>query len=107
MFRAFSQTKQAGRKPIIFKEGLEMDRIISSKIKYINIIIVLFLIFGFRYLHPFSTLTPTGMHVLGIFLGVVYGWSTVDLIWPGFFAIISMSFVEGFDFNLNYCWWVW
>lgn len=74
-----------------------MDRIISSKIKYINIIIVLFLIFGFRYLHPFSTLTPTGMHVLGIFLGVVYGWSTVDLIWPGFFAIISMSFVEGFD----------
>ena len=30
-------------------------------------------------------------------MGVVYGWSTVDLIWPGFFAIISMSFVEGFD----------
>ncbi len=74
-----------------------MEKAISSKMKYINIIIVLFLIFGFRYIPPFSTLTPTGMHVLGIFLGVVYGWSTVDLIWPGFFAIISMSFVEGFD----------
>jgi len=76
-----------------------MEKAMSNKIKYVNMIIVLFLIFGFQYLPPFSTLTPTGMHVLGIFLGVVYGWSTVDLIWPGFFAIISMSFVEGFDLN--------
>lgn len=39
------------------------------------------------------------MHVLGIFLGAVYGWSTIDLIWPGFFAIISMGFVEGCDLS--------
>lgn len=71
----------------------------SEKIRYVNILIVLFFMFGFRFLPTFSTLTPTGMHVLGIFLGAVYGWSTVDLIWPGFFAIISMSFVEGYDLN--------
>ena len=70
-----------------------------GKMKYVNIVIVLFLIFGFRFLPPVSTLTPTGMHVLGIFLGCVYGWSTVDLIWPGFFALISMSFVEGYNLN--------
>lgn len=71
----------------------------SEKIRYINILIVLFFMFGFRFLPTFSTLTPTGMHVLGIFLGAVYGWSTIDLIWPGFFAVISMSFVEGYDLN--------
>lgn len=74
-----------------------MTETTTSKMKYIHIIIVLFLIFGFRYLPAISTLTPTGMHVLGIFLGCVYGWSTVDLIWPGFFALISMSFVEGYN----------
>ena len=71
----------------------------SEKIRYINIAVVLLLMFGFRYLPTFSTLTPTGMHVLGIFIGVVYGWSTIDLIWPSFFAVISMSFVEGYDLN--------
>ena len=84
-----------------------MEKAISSKMKYINIIIVLFLIFGFRYIPPFSTLTPTGMHVLGIFLGVVYGWSTVDLIWPGFFCHYFHEFCRRLRFNINYSQRVW
>lgn len=67
--------------------------------KYINMVVVLFFMFLFRYIPPVSTLTPTGMHVLGIFIGAVYGWSTVGLIWPGFFAVISMSFVTGYNLN--------
>ena len=71
----------------------------QEKIKYINAIIVLFFMFGFQFIPPVSSLTSTGMHVLGIFIGCVYGWSTVDLIWTGFFAVISMSFVEGYNLN--------
>ena len=67
--------------------------------KYINMVIVLLFMFLFRYIPPISTLTPTGMHVLGVFIGAVYGWSTVGLIWPGFFAIISMSFITGYNLN--------
>lgn len=69
----------------------------AEKIKYINVAIVLFFIFGFQYVPPIGPLTPMGMHVLGIFLGSVYGWSTVDLIWVGFFATVSMAFVDGFN----------
>lgn len=70
----------------------------KSDIKtYINVFIVLFFMFGFRFLPPVSTLTPTGMHVLGVFIGSVYGWSVINLIWPTFFAITSMFFIEGFD----------
>ena len=68
----------------------------SEKIRYVNIVVVLLLMFGLQFVPPVGPLTPTGMHVLGIFLGVVYGWSVVDLIWPSIFAIISMSFVEGY-----------
>ena len=71
----------------------------SEKIKYINVIVVLFFMFGIQFIPPVSSLTPTVMHVLGVFIGCVYGWSTVDLIWTGFFATISMSFVEGYNLN--------
>lgn len=71
----------------------------QEKIKYINIVVVLFFMFGFQFIPPFSTLTSTGMHVLGIFIGALYGWSTIDLVFPSIFAIISMSFVEGYSLS--------
>lgn len=63
---------------------------------YIKLAIVVFLIFGFRFIPPFGPLTPNGMHVLGIFFGVVIGWSALDIFIPSILALLSMSFVEGF-----------
>lgn len=60
-----------------------------SPVKIVNIAITLFLMFGFGFLPPFSTLTPVGMKVLGVFLGVVYGYSSCDIIWPSLFAVIA------------------
>lgn len=71
----------------------------SEKIKYVNIVLVLFFMFGLRFVPPVGPLTPTGMHVLGIFLGAVFGWSTVDIIWTSILATISMIFVTGYNFN--------
>lgn len=58
-------------------------------IKVINILITLFFMFGFGMLPPFSTLTPVGMKVLGIFIGAVYGFSTCEIVWPALFAIVA------------------
>lgn len=55
-----------------------------SPMMYVHIIITLFLMFGFGFLPPFATLTPMGMRLLGTFLGVIYGYSTCEIIWPSF-----------------------
>lgn len=50
--------------------------------------------FGIGQLPPIGALTPVGMDVIGIFVGVVYGWTFVELIWPtivGFFALGFLS----------------
>lgn len=61
----------------------------------VNAVITLALMFGFGLLPPFSTLTPVGMKVLGVFLGVIYGYSTCDVIWPSLFAILAFG-LSGF-----------
>ncbi|MBO5140691.1 MAG: SLC13 family permease [Peptococcaceae bacterium] len=68
----------------------------SDKIKLINMTIVLFFIFGFRYVPAVGGITPVGMHVIGIFIGCIYGWSMINMMWPSLFAILSMSTVEGY-----------
>lgn len=62
-----------------------------SPIQYFHIAVTLLLMFGFGYLPPFSSLTPVGMKLLGAFLGVVYGYSTCEVIWPSLFAFIAFG----------------
>ena len=64
-------------------------------LKYIHTLITLLLMFGFGFLPPFSVLTPVGMKLLGIFLGVVYGYSTCEIIWPSLFAFVAFG-LSGF-----------
>lgn len=63
----------------------------TSYTKYIHMAITLLLMFGFGYLPPFATITPVGMKVMGVFLGVVYGYSTCEVIWPSLFAFIAFG----------------
>ena len=65
--------------------------------KWINITITLFFMIGFGFLPPFSTLTPLGMKLLGIFIGVIYGYSTCEIIWPSFLAIVLFGLSGYFD----------
>lgn len=62
-----------------------------SPMQWFHIIVTLLLMFGFGYLPPFATITPIGMKVLGIFLGVIYGYSTCEVIWPSLFAFIAFG----------------
>lgn len=61
-------------------------------VKYlVHCLIGLVLMFGFRYLEPIDTITPMGMKVLGIFLGMIYLWSTVDTVWPSFLGLVAVA----------------
>lgn len=62
-----------------------------SPSQIVNMLITLFFMFGFGFFPPFGTLTPMGMRVLGVFIGVVWGYSTCDIIWPSLFAFIAFG----------------
>ena len=67
----------------------------STKIKktvWIHTAIVLFLYFGFKYVPPVLSLTQQGMAVIGIFIGLIYGLSTLNGIWPSLLAIFAVPF---------------
>lgn len=74
----------------------------SKKIDYfyvVNSIISLIIMFGFGYLEPFGAITPNGMRILGIFLSLIYGWTTVGTLWPSMIGILAMGFTEGVTVN--------
>lgn len=58
---------------------------------WINSIIVFVLMFGVGQLPPFGQVTPLGMQILGIFVGVLYGWCTVSLIWPSLVGMVAVG----------------
>lgn len=58
---------------------------------WVNTIIVFVLMFGIGQLPPFAAITPLGMQILGIFVGVLYGWCTVSLVWPGLIGIVAIG----------------
>ena len=58
---------------------------------YINSFITLALMFGFGFLPPVGAITPLGMRVAGIFLGMIWGWLTVALHWPSVIGLIALG----------------
>ena len=59
---------------------------------YIHSAIVLIFMFLFRYLPAPEPLTAFGMNVLGIFIGAIYAWCTIGIIWPSILALILLGF---------------
>lgn len=59
---------------------------------WIAVAIGLFFILVFPFLPTFSTVTRTGMFVLGPFIGMVILWSAVNSIWPSILGLLVISF---------------
>lgn len=57
----------------------------------VNVAIVFLLIFGVGMLPPWGALEPIGMQVLGIFLGLLYGWTFIGFIWPSIIGLIALG----------------
>ncbi len=59
---------------------------------YIHAAVVIIFMFLFRFLPAPAPITSYGMQVLGIFIGLLYGWCFAgNLIWPSLLAVVAMS----------------
>ncbi len=66
-----------------------------TKNYYLHIVIIFVLMFGFGFLPVFSTITPLGMKVLGIFLSCIYAWTVGILDWSSIIALVALG-LSGF-----------
>lgn len=57
---------------------------------YIASAIGILIIFGFGHLPPIDPITPIGMKVLGIFIGMIFLWSFVSILWPSLLGIVAL-----------------
>lgn len=61
---------------------------------YLNSLIVVLLMFIVPHLPAIQPLTPYGMQVVGIFLGCIYGWTMVSVVWPSLLGLLVLGFTE-------------
>ena len=72
----------------------------EKKLSYwIHSVIVVLLIFGFGMIEPFGSLEKVGMQVLGIFIGLLYGWTFIGFIWPSLLGLMALGFTEYTNIN--------
>ena len=62
---------------------------------FIHSAICLAVMFGVGLIPPIEPLTPLGMSLVGIFLGVLYGWIFIDIIWPSIAGLLALMLVGG------------
>lgn len=79
--------------------ALNVKRTYTTK-DIVHMVITLLLMFGVGFLPPFATLTPMGMKILGVFLGIVYGYTTWDTIIVSLFAFVAFG-ITGFNGGFN------
>ena len=53
--------------------------------------------FGIGALPPFGgDITPLGMDVLGVFLGVLYGWTFLGFFWTSCFGLLALGILDNY-----------
>jgi len=73
----------------------EKKKYFTNRSKYIHSFVGIAFMFGFPLLNPIEPITEIGMHILAIFIGMVYLWSTVNSIWPSILGLLLMT-ISGF-----------
>ena len=69
----------------------------SNNLIYVHYAVVLFFCFGFKYLPPIGALTPLGMSIMGTFIGCIYGWSLINMLWPSLVGLLGLGLTLGMD----------
>ena len=65
-----------------------------QKTKSIHTIIIVLFMIGLGFLPPIGAMTPFGMKILAIFIGLIYAWTLGLVIWPSMLAIILLATVQ-------------
>lgn len=66
----------------------------KTNLNIVHYIIVLFLMFGFRYISPFGGLNEISMQVIGVFAGIIYGWITLSIGWPSILGLVAFGLTD-------------
>lgn len=66
-----------------------------SKRRLMHFMIMFVLTLIIWFLPTFGQITEMGMHILATFVGVLYGWIFIDLVWPSIFGFICLG-ISGF-----------
>lgn len=69
--------------------------------KYFHYAVTAILIFGSQFLPGIGPLTPKGCAVVGTFLGAIYGWTFLDMLWPSIIGMIGLGCAMGTDVVLG------
>lgn len=67
--------------------------------QFFHIIVFLCITFFFGKLAPAAPLTPYGMNVLGVLIGVVYAWIFIDVIWPSMIGLLAIGLLDIMPIN--------
>ena len=63
---------------------------------WIHSAVYLFLTFGMGYI-PTESISSLGMSIVGIFIGMLYGWTFIGFIWPSMMSIFALGVCGYFD----------
>lgn len=58
---------------------------------WLHSLITVALMFGVGYLQPWGSLNVIGMKVLGIFIGLLWGWTFIGFVWPSMLGVIALG----------------
>lgn len=61
---------------------------------YVTSLIGIGITFGFGYLPPVEPLTTVGMQVVGVFIGMIFLWSFVGLLWPSLLGMLALGLTD-------------
>lgn len=57
---------------------------------YLNFAIGFIFMFFFQLLPAPAPITPYGMKLIGIFIGIIYLWTTEDILWSSILGLVAM-----------------
>ncbi len=64
----------------------------KSSMYLIHASIYLVLTIGIGLLPTFGQVTEYGMDILGIFIGLIYGWTFIGFVWPSIFGLVALGY---------------
>lgn len=79
-------------------------------LNYLKVFIMAVIVIGIGLLPPFGQITPLGMKVLGIFIGGLFGWCVIDVMWVSMFLLIALgltcssiseTFIAGWGYEMT------
>ncbi|MFR6290722.1 MAG: SLC13 family permease [Peptococcaceae bacterium] len=76
-----------------------VNTITKKDLFWLHVLITSFFMFGFGYLPAPTPITPLGMKMLGVFLGLIYGWSFGTLIWPSIMGMLALVLTDCIAFK--------